>query len=1251
MKRLPTIILTALATALPLAAQTSVWNGNALDGDFTSPGNWSPNGTPTAATTVRFQGLVDTNGDPLAPSGVINVPALPGDAYRDIARLVVDGDRVVLAAFTSGSLLRAVTGTAPTAAGAGVVVSGSTVAVSPDYAGEPNPPQAGLVLNQNANLFTSHVAVGTSAGDNAELVLAGGRLYVDAATTVALGNGTDGAGALRFAPGGYGNLNASQATVQVTATGTFDTEDTNAFASIGTLNVEDGGVVRIGNAFQLWVEELNLAPNATFEWKDTSTSFSQIWVRRSFTLDAFHAEKMLGDATNPVLTGTQFLRVGDGIFTDDTFRIDDGITLTVDLDQAGFGTDPNIFNRGLEIAELELGTGAGIIWQRGNIGISAQDLDIGPGGPLQDADDGFGGPNTAGNLTLDWNRGLSVTRNGEPIFDTDGNFVRQAGGLVTVKSGATLRIDGGSFFAEELVREAGTGQVDFTGLVPIRQINTADGPVRVEVYHTNGQRIAYFYEDLSGTRFLELFDEFGNSVDFVPNAFLLVDEATGDAVGVREIGGANRTFTFASLPDVDFWDVSANPGGLLDTALSTTDVYDPSTALRVFTVVENLFVPGAGQIIPWDATGTSQLPPINGVTLVGSGFSLTGYVDPLGSAGGTVDFVSGTYGQGTSIVFDGTSASTLSSSSSYSLGFGVTIFSREDIVIGNGNINLPVDLILDGGTIGARAIVSRPGGAFRFNSGTVELNNAGALNGWVVGTLDGSSTFQGSSFALQPGDTHFGNVDDGTGTLSGDFTLNSGSSVETSLLTLLDNATLTLAGGGLTLDQAAVGTGATFDWQSGSLVLRYAATLGSDPLLGTSLNLDGGKYLSTSSLHLAGGSTLAIDGGSLYTGALTSAPGTQMTFTSGWLQANALTLGDASQADRPLGNTLALVNGMFLFVGPLTLEPGASLDIDGGILSTSSLTIGANATVAIDGYRPFGATWQNINVLNSGTLTLETDPAPVNSSNQPAAATAIHATILNNSTLEIDGALGGNIDFHGAFTNNGTVKITVPATQSTTLRFLNLVTNRGAFISDPATNVFAAGLVVEGTGTLAGEAGDVFVMLAGYTNTSSEAFDVADARIVFGPGSQGYTDAGRADQAFGTFEIQDGATLIGDVTTHGTLVITGDAAIQGAATILGDLVFELDSTGFGGLDVSGLMSFTGNLVVTFAPGFVPDAAFSLNLFPGGTGSGFNPAAVTVVGGGSFDPSTGGFSYVPEPSTYAVLAGAAALLLALRRRRA
>jgi hypothetical protein len=141
--------------------------------------------------------------------------------------------------------------------------------------------------------------------------------------------------------------------------------------------------------------------------------------------------------------------------------------------------------------------------------------------------------------------------------------------------------------------------------------------------------------------------------------------------------------------------------------------------------------------------------------------------------------------------------------------------------------------------------------------------------------------------------------------------------------------------------------------------------------------------------------------------------------------------------------------------------------------------------------------------------------------------------------------------------------------------------------------------------------------------------------------------------------LQNDATLAPGASA-GLFTVAGDLTLTSGNLALMELGGTIRGTGYDALNIGGTFTADGTLTVSLINGYSPTTGTMFNLFSAGSYKG-TFATVTLPGltpGLSWDSSalasagnlsvTG--SAVPEPGTYALLAGGAGLAVALVRRR-
>lgn len=1144
LSRLPKVIHifgTTLAFALPVHAIS--WDGD-NSANWSDPLNWAGETAPDGVTPAEFSATF--NGGVATPSSLVIL-----GTEQSAGSLLVSSDVLTFGSASGPSLLnlRPVGGDATTSTlviTGGVLDLASPNGVIPDVS-------SSLTLADRVTVRIDSGSVGANGGDNTSLIFAGGRLEVASEAILEVGNSEgSGTGRIFFQTGGYGNLIADGATVRIHNGSAFDTNNVNSFASIGTLDLEAGSTGKLGSYFQLWTDHLQIAEGANFTWAtDTDYAWSQLWIRDGgFQIDGGASSVGVFGGT-PIIDGGKSFKLSNGLLS-----IGDGQTLAVNGTFSGFSGagggnwNPTWFST-LDVGGIAL-TGSGAIdFSSGSIGLTGQALVIGLDGMFKDADDGSGGPNTAGNLTLGANRGIAVADGGVSV---DGS---QAG-LTTIRAGAKLTIDGGSFFTNTLALESAGNlgdHIDVTGLTRV-QVILNDVPV-VEFRDSDDQPVYRLYNIVGG-------------------------------YGFQNVG--NLTFNQNVA-------LSFAPDGVFD------------------------------------------------------GVNVGGSTD----GDGKLDFKSGFFGIGTDLLFTGDSRSTVSQDANYVIGPDQRLLTLGTVRIGPEFSTLrQVGITFDGGSLTAAAVRIGLGGALDVTPGggmiTLQDNHTNDSN-WVVGALDasGNGLFQGSSYALADLDSHLGNALNTGGGAAGDAVLGGTLSIDTENLTLLDGSQLTIDGGSLIVrHEVRLGSdGANLDFIGGSLTLIEApVTIGAGGLLGDSVDLGAGKNLFVNNLTLAADGTLTVDGGYLSSNNFQSDPGAQIDFKSGYIYLGpSVTFGAADEANHPFGDSLVLDETRSLAInGPAFLENGANVTVAGGLFDPSGgLSTAAGASVEwTSGI--LGSSSNTFTLQNSGTFAIALS--------NTGETRDLHANIANSGTVTIDGGDGSILNIHGAITNSGVWKVSVPAGQSSTVHYDGTyrLTGSGSYVSDPATHEFSD-LVVEDQATLEGVSGDRFVVAGNLTNTSTAAWNVSNAELIFTGGLHQVSGLTDPTQAFGAITLENGAAVTGNITAFNTLNVGPSVGIVGDLTVEGLMNLEIG-------DLASAMSITGNFTLNgplnlfFSPDFVfaPNTTFQILNLNGGsfdfTGKTVNfPSDI-----GTFDFASGTFLVtVPEPSLPMLALVAMGVGLARRRR--
>jgi len=587
---------------------------------------------------------------------------------------------------------------------------------------------------------------------------------------------------------------------------------------------------------------------------------------------------------------------------------------------------------------------------------------------------------------------------------------------------------------------------------------------------------------------------------------------------------------------------------------------------------------------------------------------------------------------------------------------------------------------------GAAAILDVGGAGGFTNADIASLATGGASTGFLDGSAIGldTSDASGGSFTLttELTDTHggansLGLIKDGTGTLilttanthtggttvrGGFIQFSSGSNLGTGDITLAggglrwaDGATEDLAGRGIPLGS---GDGA-IDTNGGDITLA-ADLSGAGGLLktgageltltghnthtgGITVNQDFIQFsseqnLGTGDITLAGGSGLRLTQGSVATisgRTITLDAGNSVLDTnSGDLAVSATLVGTGTLTKTGLGELD--LSGMNTWTGGIVLDAGTLGIGSANALGTGTITINGGEVRAVGAER-----WMSNNVVINGdftlgrlthflgsvTLTNDVTLTSANPDSSAPASSSFFGTIGGNHRITFTEGdnptgtiyVGGNNTYTGGTTiragtilvghNNalGTGTVTI---EGGTLQVWDIVTLANRIVLDGGT--------LAGAGTLAGDV----TFNSGATLAPSDFTGSA-------PGTLTFT---------GGLTLADGTALDFQLGTTSDLILVSGGTLTGSASAGGITLNFSDAGGFAADTTYILFDFTGADLTSFDL-----SDFTL----GSTLAGYD---YSLDFSGSSLQLTATTSAVPEPSTYAALAGLAALGLGLLRRR-
>lgn len=756
--------------------------------------------------------------------------------------------------------------------------------------------------------------------------------------------------------------------------------------------------------------------------------------------------------------------------------------------------------------------------------------------------------------------------------------------------------------------------------------------------------------------------------------------------------GGNSTYGYSRLMGLlsGTGGLTVNHTGTYGWILGNNNTYTGTTTLTAGTVMTGTGGLGTGTVVFNGGTlavntsstfnnaltiaNTAIIDPATYTATFNGAATLTGSRTITVASTGAVVF-NGAVGQssaGYALTKSGGGALVLNAASTYT---GTTTIAGGSLALGTSGTISGANLMLNGGTLATSGTWSRAlgtgagqfqfgsgGGGFAAYGGPLTVTIAGASPTWYTlfggqyarfgsTVADNVVTFTNDLDLISTTD-HYFLVDDNTATTA-DYVRYTGVLSGSGYFNKQGDGKLVLAGANTNTGSFRV-LGGTLRAENASAFGTGAVTLQSSTLeLGTDTALDLANNFNTTS----GSVTLVSD-------RLT--PGEGLMHQLGNLSSSSTTF--VKKGANVTSGTAGLAFDA-VTDGSFNVDAGVKLEL-GSYSSTVNATFTGNGDIEVLG--AFNTGTRTLTKNGTGTLTLNTGSARTGPTSLVNGTVRLNASgALGTGTINLLGSAtiagSGNLTFTNTLTNQNPNTLTIANSAATTTFSgpvnLTINTNQILTLNNDGT-VVISGVIANGsafTGTLTKTGAGVLTLSGANTFTGNLTANAGTLNLT-------------GSLANSLTTIANGATLTGGGSLH-NLSLAGiyspgnSAALVSldslAMTSTAILNFEIGGTARGteydALAIAGAFAGNGTLNVSFINGFTPAAAATFNLFDFSSASGsFTTMNLPTLGAGySWDTSqlfatgelTLNFTPVPEPSTYALLAGGLGLLVWQRRRKA